>query len=1072
MASGNPDQDSKDEIVLTDYSARMVRICELDNGFSRDGQSITSSTFTCDSFEVPHTKMDQIAVGDLDYEDTGGADEIVISDYGVHEVYIYKLDGGSLVLRTELGSSFETMDFHNGSSLAIGDLDKNPIDGENYAEIAVSNRDDNGAWIYRWNGSDWEFVVLANGWGDASEKGLVTNRGRLGIGYIFGTYTQAEMIAGTGSEDSGLQFLEKRLSGDWRLLWPDVRYIYETDSMLSRMYPVADVSTKVSLMVMNPAEGTPRNHTLYQKLSRERALANDDWISDKHYTYVAMFNGDNENIKGGQSWTDRRAIFALNIGDDGHVIGDSLARHEIGHTRGLGHTYVPICSPHDNGVMYPYPEARIAYPGPEPDFRILNSETLASTTLLSGIEGGGGFPRDVVVDGNYAYVALYNRLEDGDPDQGGLAIYDITHEHNPILISLLHLEGGPRRLVLNGNYAYVVDVFGGLYAVNISDPENPYITDHYQLPEILYKPDEVNRVRRNAHFLDLHLVGDELYAAAYPYVGWSEDFNGEIINFDVSIPSQFRTPLVISGTSRPFSVFGGDSHIYVGSELGFEIYASGDYTSPIWKENIDKGTVDDRIWDVYVVNDTAYLGGEWGLLLYDVSVPTNTHKISDLYFNDRIYEIEVIGDYAYLATERSGLKIVDVSDPGNPVMIGEYATPGTVFVTSGLDVDDANNRIYLATWDSGVYGMDTGDLIRGFDPVMKDPYEYYDFMSYSDGRSACGDQWMSVHTYYILQDEINNSWVTHGYRPVSSGPTLHLTGYANLEELNGGFSSLMKLPGGVTLSGLPPTSTVHLTLEDGAGILLADYPLETISSIEKTSDDFDYSYVLDSVVSYITGTYTITLVISDTAVATQTVSTHPPTVTLTIPNGGESLSGDFNISWTAGDLDGDDLSYLVLHSPDGGTSWTIIAEIQHQTSVTLTTDFLVGSTDTYFRVIASDGVLTAFDDSDSPLTIEPKPPEVWIGAPVDGSHLHSDQTFILVADAWDPDLKEIEDDAYVWSSSLDGALGTGKEFYYEDLSPGIHQITVTVTDADGGSDQDTVVVYVDTYLVMLPLLFR
>ena len=36
----------------------------------------------------------------------------------------------------------------------------------------------------------------------------------------------------------------------------------------------------------------------------------------------------------------------------------------------------------------------------------------------------------------------------------------------------------------------------------------------------------------------------------------------------------------------------------------------------------------------------------------------------------------------------------------------------------------------------------------------------------------------------------------------------------------------------------------------------------------------------------------------------------------------------------------------------------------------------------------------------------------------------------------------------VWTSNLDGALGTGDELIVADLSPGVHTVTVTATDAD------------------------
>jgi len=1071
MTAGNTDLDGWDEIIVLDVSAHGVKVCDLDGGFTSLNASTNSGTFTCDTFSTSLLNMDQIAVGNLDPGDDS-IDEILISDWRDDTVYIYAIEGGSLVLQTELGGSFRGINITQGGSLAIGDLDQYEVDHQEYAEIAVASNDGEGAWLYRWTGSAWELVVLADGWGSKNSTRLITDRGRLEIGAIYDSSNQDEMIAGINAGYSGIQILEKGVPGYWRLIVPDVKFLYETSSMLSRMYPVSGVYERVALMVLSRTDGAPNNYNLYQKLARERALANSGGNSDRHFTYAALYN-DEGQIGGGQA-SGRKTAFPMSIGPDGHVKGQDAPRHEIGHTRDLEHVYVPICGPHSNDVPYPAPLGQIAHPGPEFDFRILNSTFPTATTLISGI-AMTGYPRDVHVQGNYAYIALYNNQKEADEYLGGLAIYDITDEENPVFTSLLPLNGGPRRLVVRENYdgkiyAYVADVYGGLYAINVTNPSSPYITDQYQLPEI--NPDDNNLYRKNAFMFDLHLVGDQLYAVSNPYRGWSEFHDGDIIIFDVAIPSLLRIPNVITATDRPFSVYQDGGHIYVGSESGLEIYALGVYDAPLATHNVG------RTWDVVVSNGIAYLGMEIGVKLVDVSDPENPVSLDTRYWNERVYEVEVLGDTLYAATKGMGLQVIDISDPNDIVVVGEYDTPGVIFETSGLYVDPGANRVYLATWDSGVYGMDTGDLIHGFSPQMMSPYEFFDFMSYSSSRESygCGPQWMSVHSYYELQDEINESWITKENdisgenELMATGDVLHVTGFGDITELSGQMTSLMRLPSDFALSDNPLTSTVHLKLQGGGGTLLADYPLGV--STYDDEDDTSTAILVDSVVSYVTGTTTITLVISETVVATQTVSTNPPTMTLTSPNGGEILSGEFSVSWEAGDLDEDPLTYLVLHSSDGAASWTIVAEIQNETAITLTTAYLAGSTDTYFRVIASDGVNTAYDDSEGPLTIAQRIPDVWIGAPVDGSTLTSEQTVMLFAGAWDPDLKVIDPDSFAWESDLDGPLGTGKELIIDALSPGIHQISVTVTDADGDSNQDAVIVYVGGHRVYLPLVMR
>ena len=51
---------------------------------------------------------------------------------------------------------------------------------------------------------------------------------------------------------------------------------------------------------------------------------------------------------------------------------------------------------------------------------------------------------------------------------------------------------------------------------------------------------------------------------------------------------------------------------------------------------------------------------------------------------DIAYSVAVSGGYAYVADGYSGLRVVDVSDPANPVETGFYDTPDTCLRCGGL----------------------------------------------------------------------------------------------------------------------------------------------------------------------------------------------------------------------------------------------------------------------------------------------------------------------------------------------------------------------------------------------------
>ncbi|MFM6896770.1 MAG: DUF4347 domain-containing protein, partial [Microcystis panniformis] len=96
------------------------------------------------------------------------------------------------------------------------------------------------------------------------------------------------------------------------------------------------------------------------------------------------------------------------------------------------------------------------------------------------------------------------------------------------------------------------------------------------------------------------------------------------------------------------------------------------------------------VWDLKVVGNYAYLA-DWtsGLQIIDISNPTNP-ILKGNYDTDAAYGVEVVGNYAYVADGSSGLQIIDISNPSNPTFLGNYANFGAV-----LGVQVVGNYAYL-----------------------------------------------------------------------------------------------------------------------------------------------------------------------------------------------------------------------------------------------------------------------------------------------------------------------------------------------------------------------------------------
>jgi len=122
------------------------------------------------------------------------------------------------------------------------------------------------------------------------------------------------------------------------------------------------------------------------------------------------------------------------------------------------------------------------------------------------------------------------------------------------------------------------------------------------------------------------------------------------------------------------------------------------------------------------------------------------------------------------------------------------------------------------------------------------------------------------------------------------------------------------------------------------------------------------------------------------------------------------------------------------------------------------------------RVLATDGVNTAQDDSDAAFTVEGKPPAAMIFDPVAGHIFLPGAPLVLDGAGADLEDGPITDDSrFRWRSDLEGELGAGQRLFFEDLLPGWHTITLAVTDSDHFVGETSVTVFVgrQTYLPVM-----
>jgi chitinase len=142
----------------------------------------------------------------------------------------------------------------------------------------------------------------------------------------------------------------------------------------------------------------------------------------------------------------------------------------------------------------------------------------------------------------------------------------------------------------------------------------------------------------------------------------------------------------------------------------------------------------------------------------------------------------------------------------------------------------------------------------------------------------------------------------------------------------------------------------------------------------------------------------------------------------------------------------------------------------------LDVDRLSGGSQSFLRVVASDGFLSG-EDVIGPFSVPTHAPDVEIVSPEADTIFWPVQLVVFQGRAYDLEDGQLTGTSLEWSSSLDGSLGTGEVFSTVDLSTGEHIITLQATDSDSmvTQVQQTITVQTgsrDSHGIFLPVIIR
>jgi hypothetical protein len=358
-------------------------------------------------------------------------------------------------------------------------------------------------------------------------------------------------------------------------------------------------------------------------------------------------------------------------------------------------------------------------------------------------------------------------------------------------------------------------------------------------------------------------------------------------------------------------------------------------------------------------------------------------------------------------------------------------------------------------------GQGTRDGYYGFDTRrpginVRKPDAWSDFMGY--GPAA----WVSDFTYNRMYDRLK---VAAGAAPAPAarGDRFSIMGTLTTTTPAGHIDSIYRSDNH-TRSNTDLDGPYTLEVQTRAGDVLATDRFGI--SMPDPPDEKETHLAFSRMLPYHADAARIVLKEHDTVLHAVEASAHPPTVTLTAPLPGTTLTDTLTLTWTADDEDDDLLTYVVLYSADDGATWRPLGTGLSKGGLTVATDLLPGGSECLVRVGANDGFYTTWDVVDGHLVAERRGPTVDIWSPQEGDRYPTSRWLVLSGQAYDQDRAFLEGENLVWTSDREGELGTGAEVEPAALSYGGHVITLTATDGEGlsASQSVTITVGYETYL--------
>lgn len=352
---------------------------------------------------------------------------------------------------------------------------------------------------------------------------------------------------------------------------------------------------------------------------------------------------------------------------------------------------------------------------------IINVTNPANPVEVAFIPGSTSVWRDIKTHGQYAYVV-------SDFTNDGLQIIDLSQL--PTTATLVNqittwFERSHNIFIADG-FAYAVGTEGGggIHIIDLGNPTNPTRTAYYT---------------GSGYVHDVYVWNDTIVACAgsseeYHLVNVTNKSNPQLISASATLPGIYAHSGWMTENKRYF--------------IGCEEFNVRDVT----------------VWDLA---DRS----SWDLVVSSWQMPTG---------NSIVHNLFVLGNYAHIAYYTSGYVVLDVSDPTNPQLAGQYDTYPQ---NNSGNYDGAWGCYpYLPSGNTLVADISTGLYVLHFEGTV--PVELVSFTASANGNLVTLNWTTSTeknNAGFEIQRKFGDEFRSTGFVP-GNGTTAEPKQYSFTEE--------------------------------------------------------------------------------------------------------------------------------------------------------------------------------------------------------------------------------------------------------------------------------------------------